>query len=659
MARIISSGFESGALATEPLWLSTTGAPTVQSGVVHSGSNAMAVSGSVAAFTRYSLPAAVATGKVVYKRVYFYMTQNPTQSPSILEFEIGGSVFGALIDVDTSGRLILRDTAGAVGSVSSAMAINTWHYVELAASSNTGAGASYIEGRLNGVSFATSSTANTGASAINNIRVGSLSARILGGTFYFDDIALNDNQSITNGSWPGATGGAVTATARAELGVATGAAPWFYGLTDVNNDYYLVDREQAKWVKHDCFWQLCEPTTKGTYVWTQMDMIFDAANSRGINQIITLHGVPVWASATGIVNQPPTNPQDFADFCTAAVNRYKNRGTGTKIWELWNEPNIFYFWNGIQPTAAIYTPVLKAGYTAIKAADPTSTVLGGCLLALDTNTTGHLSPTDMLNGMYALGAKGYFDALSTHPYVEPRVDPNDGGALPPQNNGFNDFANMRTILAANGDGDMPIWITEYGNETVPAANPTGITQAQQATYTASAFSLARAETNVSVVIVYSHRNDADSSANPPDNFGIANADRTLKTAAATFQAQVAIVATPVINTVPVASGSLAVGQTVTSQRGLWTNLPASWTYQWQDSANGTTGWANIGGATSKSYSTPLGELGKYLRCNVVATNEAGSASASPSNVLGPIVQSVKGYGRSSDAAGFGGKASDA
>lgn len=66
-------------------------------------------------------------------------------------------------------------------------------------------------------------------------------------------------------------------------------------------------------------------------------------------------------------------------------------------------------------------------------------------------------------------------------------------------------------------------------------------------------------------------------------------------------------------------------------------LPAvsTYTYQWQDSPDGSTSWTNITGQTSSSYTVTSGESTKYIRCQVTATDDGGSNTAS-SNVIGPI-----------------------
>lgn len=85
-------------------------------------------------------------------------------------------------------------------------------------------------------------------------------------------------------------------------------------------------------------------------------------------------------------------------------------------------------------------------------------------------------------------------------------------------------------------------------------------------------------------------------------------------------------ALPANTSVPVVSGTAAVGSTLTSSTGTWTGTdPITFAYQWQ---RGTT---NISGATSSSYLIQAGDAGSTLRCVVTATNVAGSTSANSAN----------------------------
>ncbi len=78
---------------------------------------------------------------------------------------------------------------------------------------------------------------------------------------------------------------------------------------------------------------------------------------------------------------------------------------------------------------------------------------------------------------------------------------------------------------------------------------------------------------------------------------------------------------------PAISGTATHGNALTVSDGLWSHLPYQFAYQWQTSANGTSGWSNLS-ATTKSYAIQAADIGNYLRCTVTATNGNGSVPAS-------------------------------
>ena len=83
---------------------------------------------------------------------------------------------------------------------------------------------------------------------------------------------------------------------------------------------------------------------------------------------------------------------------------------------------------------------------------------------------------------------------------------------------------------------------------------------------------------------------------------------------------------PANTAVPTISGTVAIGNTLTSTTGTWTGTP-TYTYQWQ---RGTT---NIVSATSSTYVVQAADYANTLRCVVTATNAAGSAAANTANTV--------------------------
>ena len=85
---------------------------------------------------------------------------------------------------------------------------------------------------------------------------------------------------------------------------------------------------------------------------------------------------------------------------------------------------------------------------------------------------------------------------------------------------------------------------------------------------------------------------------------------------------------PVITGVPTISGTAKVGQTLTATAASSSRIPTpTESFQWQRSDNGTTGWADISGATSTTYTAVTADENKYLRVVQTSTNVAGSDSA--------------------------------
>jgi hypothetical protein len=88
------------------------------------------------------------------------------------------------------------------------------------------------------------------------------------------------------------------------------------------------------------------------------------------------------------------------------------------------------------------------------------------------------------------------------------------------------------------------------------------------------------------------------------------------------------------NTVaPVVTGTAIAGQTLACSSGTWEGA-TSFAYQWQRFTG--SGYASIGGATSSTFMLTELRLGDLVRCQVTATNTAGS-TAVVSNEVGPVI----------------------
>jgi hypothetical protein len=87
---------------------------------------------------------------------------------------------------------------------------------------------------------------------------------------------------------------------------------------------------------------------------------------------------------------------------------------------------------------------------------------------------------------------------------------------------------------------------------------------------------------------------------------------------------------PTNNTLPVITGNIVVGQTLSTTNGSWTNSPTSYTYQWKRNN------VSIVNATTNSYSLVVSDVSKTMTCVVTASNTSGNVLATSSSV-GPIL----------------------
>ena len=107
--------------------------------------------------------------------------------------------------------------------------------------------------------------------------------------------------------------------------------------------------------------------------------------------------------------------------------------------------------------------------------------------------------------------------------------------------------------------------------------------------------------------------------------GIGNANYVYWTEAANVGA-------PFTLTPPVISGTLSVGDVLTTTNGTGkaTVTGLTFSYQWMKDATA------ISGATANTYTLVTGDIGGMITCVVSATNTAGRINTT-SNSLGPII----------------------
>jgi hypothetical protein len=298
----------------------------------------------------------------------------------------------------------------------------------------------------------------------------------------------------------------------------------------------------AQWTRISLGWHDLEPSkgSYSSYYLGEQDRAIQAAHNAGLKVVLDVVESPQWASGSTNKLAPPRNPQDLADFMTFIANRYRGQ---VQAYEIWNEENGSRFWPG-GPNAAAYVGLLRASYPAIKAADPSATVVFGGLANADYH---------YVEQAYAAGAKGYFDVMGVHPYScwAPEgywwVDSNENwlageGPRPRADARISEYVytgyrEVHNSMVAAGD-DKPIWFTEFGWSSAGTGGSCVVDQQTQASYLTRAYQIAAQDPYVQVALWYNFREDywADPSTSWDAGFGLVHRDFTPKPALAAFQA---------------------------------------------------------------------------------------------------------------------------
>jgi hypothetical protein len=203
------------------------------------------------------------------------------------------------------------------------------------------------------------------------------------------------------------------------------------------------------------YWPRLEPSP-GHFLWNDtdqndLDNVMRAASAEGLAMILRIDEVPNWAGGS-----PGGADLGAVESFYAEMARHAK---GTVVgYEILNEPNLPFEWGG-PPDPAAYTEFLKAAYRGVKATDPDAMIIGGGPSPNTGGFGGTIEDTDFLNGMYDAGARGYMDALGVHNYggnTSPDRDPSDCGIC------FRRAELYRQLIVRRGDGNTPIWATEFG-----------------------------------------------------------------------------------------------------------------------------------------------------------------------------------------------------
>jgi GH35 family endo-1,4-beta-xylanase len=211
----------------------------------------------------------------------------------------------------------------------------------------------------------------------------------------------------------------------------------------------------------------------------------------------------------------PPAPEFYGDWrrvnATLATRYPKAAGI-----EIWNEPNESSAWNYTADPGA-YLDLLREGYKAIKAANPSMQVISGGLSNRQETGGGNLSLAEYVQRLFAGGAAQYMDGIGVHPYVQ--RDDLDG------------LDKTLDLVRGLRPRDLPIWVTEVGvTDTGPKDGTFYASDDEQAHVDATAYRMFRGQADVKAILIHTLIDPTDDAGDPESGFGVLRGDLSEKPA---------------------------------------------------------------------------------------------------------------------------------
>jgi hypothetical protein len=294
-------------------------------------------------------------------------------------------------------------------------------------------------------------------------------------------------------------------------------------VTGHERDLDMIAAAGFKFIRMDFGWEATEKV-RGEYTWSGYDELTANLAKRGLRPLYILdysHRLyedavesknPITGKQEKNVASPrkPESVAAFAKWAGAAAAHFKGRGV---IWEIWNEPNIF-FWRP-KPNVEDYNALALATSKAIRAADPSATIIGPAISGFDPA---------FMEKFLASGVLEFLDGVSVHPY---RQKPPETAAA--------EYQKLREQIEryapASKKGKLPILSGEWGYST----DGKDVPPETQAAYLARQ-QLLNLFAGVPLSIWYDWKNDGSDLHEREHNFGTVTQDLSPKPAYLAVQA---------------------------------------------------------------------------------------------------------------------------
>jgi hypothetical protein len=269
---------------------------------------------------------------------------------------------------------------------------------------------------------------------------------------------------------------------------------------DLEHAARLARDAGVKWTREGFNWGRIEPRP-GQFDWSYYDGLVGTARRYGISVYGLLSGWAPWTKPYS-----PEGIEAYTAFLKELVRHYR---ADIHHWEIWNEPNIF-FWQGPRE---MYAELLRKSYAAVKQADPNAQVLGMSTSGIDYSFIARTMALD-----------APFDILTIHPYRKVL----DDRAL------INELSIVSRLVQGR-----PVWITEFGWTTLTPHNTLAqdfapFSERQQAALLARTYLCMLASGIRTNISWYDFRDDGDDPLYFENEMGILHRDFTPKPAYWTY-----------------------------------------------------------------------------------------------------------------------------
>lgn len=229
-------------------------------------------------------------------------------------------------------------------------------------------------------------------------------------------------------------------------------------VTGHEEDLDMIAAAGFKFIRMDFKWNSTE-RERGVYDWSGYDELTSNLEKRGLSALYILdYSNPLYEETVESVNpingkvrqtvaspQHPESVEAFARWSAAAAEHYRGKNI---IWEIWNEPNIF-FWSP-KPDVKQYTTLAIATANAIREKVPDASIIGPATSQV---------PLSFMETFFSSGVLAYLDAVSVHPYRNYSKSPETAAT---------DYRELRKLIeryAPAGKKEMPIISSEWGYST--------------------------------------------------------------------------------------------------------------------------------------------------------------------------------------------------